>query len=65
MSKSVSCPYSIKTCKCWDCARNAKYSDCKKGYCIDCFECEHNKAAVHNIYACTAYERRTENETSN
>lgn len=59
MDKLKPCPYKVNTCKCWDCACNAKYSDCKKGYCIVCFECEESKAPSHNVYICTAYERRT------
>ena len=53
-----SCPFNKRTCLCQDCTKNAIFDDTTKGYCIDCYECEGAKKAVHNVYLCTGYEER-------
>lgn len=54
------CPYNIKSCKCGDRTQSAAFDGCEGGYCIGCFECERAGEAVHNVYVCTGYEKRTE-----
>lgn len=52
------CPYKIQTCRCIDCASNAAYVECDHGYCICCFECLDKGVAVHNVWACSGYEKK-------
>lgn len=53
-----SCPFNMPRCNCFDCVGNAKYEDCNRSYCINCYECENAGRAVHDIYICTGYEQR-------
>lgn len=58
ISELSPCLFGDTRCLCKDCTRNAAYKDCKRGYCIDCFECEEAGEQVHDIFLCTAYEHR-------
>ena len=60
MSDLKPCFYDNARCLCQDCKFNAVFDDCKKGFCINCFECEEKGKPVHDVYICTGHERRTE-----
>ena len=53
----MSCKYGNVRCLCQSCIDNAAYPECKKGYCIHCFECEEAGKSVHDVFLCTGYER--------
>ena len=52
------CPFDKRTCLCQDCTRNAIYDNTTRGYCIECYDCEEAKEAVHNVFICAEYEKR-------
>lgn len=58
INENLKCPFGNTRCLCADCTSNARFKDCKKGYCIDCFECEDKGKAVHDVYLCTGHESR-------
>ena len=53
----MSCKFGNDRCLCQFCVDNAAYPECKKGYCIYCFECEEAGKSVHDVFLCTGYER--------
>ena len=52
------CEYGNQRCLCQDCKSNAKFDDCKSGFCINCFECEDAGKMVHDMFLCTGYKKR-------
>lgn len=52
----MECKFGNRRCLCQSCERNAAFDGCESGYCIECFECERECKAVHDIYLCTAYQ---------
>ena len=52
------CLFGETRCLCKDCRKNAAFPDCKRGYCIDCFECDQAGKQVHDVFICTGYEKR-------
>lgn len=52
------CMYGNSRYLCQSCKDNASYGGCQKGYCICCYECEDKGEAIHDVWLCTAYDRR-------
>ena len=62
MEKPKPCHFGNSRCLCQSCQDNAAYDDCEKGYCILCFDCMDHNEQRHDVYICTGYDRRAEDQ---